>query len=117
VLGTVTVVLWLIVAPAPIDPVACGLPTLFDGVPYPPAAFEVVIRTCEFEVLAAPLPLLRICQLTDSDPPGATLLLPSVTFKGCTSTVATAAVTAQAQMSNTIKLDTNSLFISLSTQV
>ena len=88
-LGTVTVACWLTVPPAATAPVAWALPTLFADVPK--LAWLVVMRTCEFELAAAPVPLLRTCQLTDSEPPGATLLLPSVTLCGCTSTVAAAA--------------------------
>ena len=71
---------WLIVDPAPIDPVAWGLPTLLDGLPHD--ELDVVIRTCEFDVPAVPVPLFRICQLTPSDPPAVTLLELRVTFRG-----------------------------------
>jgi len=46
------------------------------------------MRTWLYEEDAVAVPLLRICQLTYSEPPGATLLEPGVTFNGCTSTVA-----------------------------
>ena len=84
--GTVTVVLWLLEAPAAMVPVAWALPTLLLLVPY--EVEEVVMRTCEFELAAVPVPLLRICQLTESDPPAVTLLLPRVTLIGWTSAVA-----------------------------
>lgn len=88
--GAVTVALWLIVAPAAIVPVARGLPTLFVEFPYPLLAPDVVMRTCELDVPAVVVPLLRICQVTESEPPGETLPLPRVTLSGCTSTVARA---------------------------
>ena len=81
-------VLWTIVAPAAIEPVAWGLPTLFVELPYD--ELDVVIRTCELDVPAVLVPLFRICQATPSDPPGARLLGLRVTFSGCTSTDAAA---------------------------
>ena len=92
--GTVTVVLWLIVAPAPMLPVACAVPTLLAELPE--LAFELVMRTCEFDVPATPVPLFLICQLTLIEPPAATELDPNVTFNGCTSTVV-ATVTVNAE--------------------
>ena len=92
-MGAVTLVLWVIVTPDPIEPVALGLPTLLDELPYD--TLDVVIRTCEFDVPAVPVPLFRICQLTPSDPPVTTLLGLRDTFNGCTSTVL-AAVTVKA---------------------
>ncbi len=48
---------------------------------------DVLIRTCEFDVAAVPVPLFRICQSTPNEPPDDTLLGLRVTFNGCTSTV------------------------------
>ena len=45
------------------------------------------MRTWLYEEAAVAVPLLRICQLTYREPPGATLPEPGVTFNGCTSTV------------------------------
>ena len=61
------------------------------------------MRTCELEVPAGPVPLFLICQLTNNDPPAVTLLLPGVTFSGCTSTVVATAVT--------VKVDDNPEFL------
>ena len=95
-MGAVTLVLWVIVTPDPIEPVALGLATLLVELPYPLEALDVVIRTCEFDVPAVPVPLFRICQLTLSDPPATTLLGLRDTFNGCTSTVVAGAVTEKA---------------------
>ena len=46
------------------------------------------MRTWLYEEAAVVVPLLRICQLTYREPPGATLPEPGVTLNGCTSTVA-----------------------------
>ena len=62
----------------------------------------MVIRACEFDEPAVPVPLFRICQFTPRDPPAVTLLELRVTFRGWTSTVVGAVTVNEAETAKSL---------------